>query len=495
MSHTEGRTERSPRLRSRSHRLGALVLQVIAVGTVAGAARAGTLMDVYPIGGSGGTGPRNAASLWRVSVAGGPNGARCADGSEPVIHVRSAPAGSPHANDWVFHLPGGGSGADPDVLLHAWMHGEHHELSSLWKDESIPANGILSGSPSNPFHDWNVVKVAKCTMDRFQGTRQVALTTTADVPKPPSAGGVVPAGTTFDHWFHGALILADTIDRLRNASLSYVDRDGRRIPVPDLDAAGTVLWTGSSGGSRAALMTVDWVVTLLPSTAAVRLVADAWFYPGAELLADAQANAWAGGSIYDGSYGFDAQSGSSTEAYYDGGARATVDAWGAHQVIDRSCATRHLGQEWKCFDELHVLMNHVAVPAWVRQDQYDRNHLTPCWQVAWRANPNDCYLPLAGPLSNAERLAAATQWQMADLARTPADAEEPPAVAPIGFAPRCGHHVGLTNDDAYFVNGITDPSTGAKVTPAESLGAWMAGTGVTLVETSLLGPSFAATCN
>ena len=470
------------------------VALAVALSVAVPAAHADTLFDLFAPPGGVGPGPRDPASLWRVPVVGRPAGARCADGSDPILYVRAAPPGSSHPNDWIFYMSGGGSGIDPDHLLNSWMNGEKNELSSRWDDESLNASGILGGRVANPFRDWNVVKVDKCTMDRYQGTRRVTLTTTMDVPRP--GGGVVPAGTAYDIWFHGALILADAVDLLRNGNATYVDAAGLQVTMPDLDDARTVLWTGSSGGAKAALMTVDWAAaTLLPPTAEVRLVADAGFYPAAELLADAQANGLVTGSIYDGSYVFDAQAGTSPQTFYDTTDRAEADTWGAHQVIDQSCMTAHLGSEWKCFDEEHVLMHHVEKATFVRQDLYDRNHLTPCWQVAWRANETDCYLPGATPLANAQRIATAVLWQLADFNQSLARREEPAAAAPIGFAPRCGQHVGLTNDAAFFVQGIADPVTGAEVSLAAALDAWMAGAGLTRIEASALTANFPAVCN
>jgi hypothetical protein len=478
---------------SRSRRMATRGVLLVALLTVAGPTHAATLFDLFAPPGAPGPGPRDAASLWRVPVVGRPAGARCADGSDPVLYVRAAPPGSAHANDWIFHMSGGGSGTDPDRLLASWMNGEKNELSSRWADESLNAGGMLSGAAANPFRGWNVAKIDKCTMDRYQGTRQVALRTTVDAPQP--GGGVVPAGTDFDLWFHGALIVSDAVDLLRNGNVTYVDRGGLQVTMPDLDDARTVLWTGSSGGSRAATMTADWAAeSLLPPSADVKLVADAWFYPGAEMLADAQANGWLAGSIYDGVHGFDAQAGTSSDTYYDTGARAVIDTFGAHQVVDQSCLTFHLGEQWKCFDELHVLMHHVARASFIRQDLYDRGHLTPCWQVAWRANEADCYLPGASPLTDARRLATVVQWQLADLAQSIARREEPTAAAPIGFGPRCGQHVGLTHDGGFFVQGIVDPASGTEITFAAALDAWVQGAGVTLVETSPLNNVIPVVC-
>jgi hypothetical protein len=454
-------------------------------------AAAATLHDLYPPGRGPGAGPRAATSLWRVPVAGGPWASRCADGTEPVIYVRRS-AGPRHANDWIFHIPGGGSGADADELLERWTHGEHTELSSRWANESKKDDGIFSGDPANPFREWNMVAIDKCTMDRFLGTRRTSLTTTRDVATP---AGTVAAGTAFDMWFHGALIVEDAVALLKSG-VSYRDHAGALVSMPSLAGAATILWTGSSGGSRGALMSADRLrESVFPASAEVKLVAEAGFDAGAELLLDAQSRGWATGSIYDGSHGFDALTGTSSDVQFDTVGRAQIDAWGAHAVIDQSCLSAHLSEQWRCYEEAHVLMNHVATPFFVRQDLYDRNHLTPCWQVGWRAAAADCYLGAAPPLENARRHAAAVTWQLADLGRFLSDHDEGSfTVAPVGFGPRCGQHVGLTNREGFFANGIEDPVSGVKVTFAAALDAWVRGRGMTLVESSAFTASLPAAC-
>jgi hypothetical protein len=171
-----------------------------------------------------------------------------------------------------------------------------------------------------------------------------------------------------------------------------------------------------------------------------------------------------------------------------------MDVWGARRTLDRSCLGRHPWDEWKCFDDVHVLMNHMGLRFFVRQDLNDNNHLSPCWQVEWRASEADCYLPGAPPQGEAERYARATQWQFADLSRLPADNDEGRApVAPAGFGPRCGQHVGLTNDDGFFRHGILDPATSQEVTFAAALSSWVQGGGATLVEPTRSG-AFPAAC-
>jgi hypothetical protein len=461
-----------------------LVAALLAGGPLAGAA---TLYDLYRPPGAPGPGPRNATSLWRVWVKDAGQASRCADDSDPTIYVRAAPIGSAHADDWVFHIPGGGSGTDADALLFRWSHGEHQELSSRWADQSRNPGGILSGDRANPFRDWNVVNIDKCTMDLFLGTRQAALTTANAVPLP--GGSSVPAGTTYDIYFHGGRIVADAIELLRGGNVRYLDHTQRLVTLPDLDFARRILWTGSSGGGQGATLNADWVRSLLPATADVRLVADASFFPGAELLYDAQQQGWITGSIYDGLFGFDAQSQSRSDVHYDTARRQDMERWGAQVALDQSCLAAHSGQDWMCFDDAHVLMNHIGMRVFVRQDLNDRNHLSPCWQVEWRAGAADCYLPSAPPPAEAERYALATQWQFADLARLPADNDEgASASAPVGFGPRCGQHVGLTNDDGFFRHGVVDPATNQEVTFAVALQAWVRGAGVTRVEPTRSGP-------
>ena len=103
-------------------------------------------------------GSREGDALVRVPVAPGLADGACSDGSDPVFYVRAAPAGSPHARDWLVFLQGGGSSWDGDDVVERWTTGDHGEMSSRWAPPAIWAvysakaaiNRSCSNSPNRP---------------------------------------------------------------------------------------------------------------------------------------------------------------------------------------------------------------------------------------------------------------------------------------------------------------------------------------------------------
>lgn len=444
------------------------------VGVVypAGAAMLGDLY-VPPLP-SPGTGPAHPKSLWRIFLP-STYPARCGDGSLPAFYVRAAPTGSLYPNDWVFHMPGGGSGFEANTILEVWMGvsskgpGGVTHLSSNWANESMPAKGIHSASITNPFADFNHVYIDKCTLDLFTGAMTASMVTTIDVTDYTTAT-TVPAGTAYDVEFRGRQIIEATIDYLKNPPtgiLSYSPCPSGdscdEVTLPDLDDAVEVLWTGSSGGGRSATHSADYVAQVLLPNAHVRLVMDAAFGPGAELMDDYHNPKGAATySLYEGNYnGFDPESGTVPIVFYSGSESTRFLTWGANQ--DVSCLTFHDaalggdGNQWKCTDEIHVLMNHVTTPFFVREDRNDSNSTNQgtCWSVDWRANPTDCYY-------NVNKYSLGVAFQIDNLLEFMTAAEEATSMTapPSGFAPRCRQHVGLTDNTVFFNNGIFDPAMG-----------------------------------
>ncbi|MFY9269207.1 MAG: pectin acetylesterase-family hydrolase [Candidatus Manganitrophaceae bacterium] len=445
-----------------------LTVLLFSLGRPAAAQTNPLLADLFtPPLAPGGTGPGHPRSLWKIPLpASYP--ARCGDGSLPVFYLRAALPGSLHPNDWVFHLPGGGSNTDPDEILRMWMGVGHKSgggpthLSSLWANESKPAEGIHSADAANPFADFNQVFIDKCTLDLFTGTATASLTTTADITD-LSGATTVPAGTTYDVAFGGRQIIEGVIDYLKNppsSPLTYFPCSGGEVcpavSLPDLDAAVEILWTGSSGGGSSAIHSADWVAAFLPN-AHLRLVVDAAFHPGAELMDDYHnPKGSADISLYEGEYGFDPEAGTASILFYSGSESITFQTWGAGR--DTSCMAFHDataggdGNQWKCTDEIHVLMHHVTLPFFIRNDRNDPNLTNNgnCWSVEWNLS-GSCYY-------NLNKYSLGVGYQMDDLLLFMAEAEEAASMtaAPSGFAPRCRQHVGLTSNVAFFQNGIDD---------------------------------------
>jgi hypothetical protein len=110
-------------------------------------------------------------------------------------------------------------------------------------------------------------------------------------------------------------------------------------------------------------------------TADVRAVFDAQF-----LLSQENEAAFIGaGDLYDhvwtGTTSGDGDVFSYDGTYWSaGGLYATqVSTWGMQP--DQSCLDAHAAaDEWQCLDYIHVLMNHVATPFFMREDYSDSNH-------------------------------------------------------------------------------------------------------------------------
>src|SRR5688572_25064525 len=122
--------------------------------------------------------PSGTPTLWKVPVAVGD--AACLDFSTPAFYVRAAPETSPHRDDWIFFIPGGGSVQLFDPILEKWFGGDHGEMSTRWAPPEIAARGIFR-TADNPFADFNMVFIHKCSSDRFMGRKASSvLVTRAD---------------------------------------------------------------------------------------------------------------------------------------------------------------------------------------------------------------------------------------------------------------------------------------------------------------------------
>jgi Pectinacetylesterase len=441
-----------------------------------------SLRDVYMPPLVAGNGPARLTSLWKIPLPDAlyPD-ARCGDGSIPVFYVRAAPVNSIHRNDWVFSLPGGGSFSIADSIIERWLgvdkkgaSGPTH-LSTHWAKKSMQASGIHNPNRiKNQFADFNHVHIDKCTLDLFTGTTTATLTTTKDITD--ITGSItVPQYTTFDVEFRGRKILEGIVDYLRNPGLGGVSyfpcistNECQDISVPSLDDAENILWSGSSGGGKSVIHSADMVFDMFANTNAnVKLVVDAAHQPGPQILDDYHNPAGNPAfSVYDGGYGFDPVTNSDMANYFALTRLAKFLTWNpSGSSRDHSCLAYHAGvDEWKCTDETHVLMNHIATAFFVRQDQFDAVYTQQgtCWWVPWATVPG-CYT--LGPFSSVESFAKVAEGQMQDLINLTASAEEVlspvagfPSIstAAAGFSPRCSTHVALTNDKGYFVDSIFD---------------------------------------
>jgi hypothetical protein len=426
-----------------------------------------------------------AASMFRVDLPAGPG--VCLDASNPVFYVRKGFGA--HADDWVVFIPGGGSASDLDDVVAGWspVFGDppqYGEMSSRWAPPGIAPGGLFDNTGNaNPFFDWNVVFIHKCSFDRFEGRDTgMILTTTEDHGVTDWSGGfpvgvLLSAGTRIEVRFAGHDIVDDVIAAL-GAGVVYADGAGEQVAMPSLTQARHVLFAGHSGGAQGAEMIIDDVAALIRGqspNADVRLVSDAGFLPGAELVNQSPAP---DPSIYKGSFGIDPLNGQDELAAYTDALDPLVNVWQAD--LDATCAANEPDPA-ACADDTHVVMNWVETPFFVRQDLLDSRHLQnadDCWGVDWRAFPDECYPDAAGPL--VEDSTSYAQWttqQAWDLLDTKTKSDTAKVlhtalVAPSGFFPACGNHGGIASDLGFY----DTISTGAHVASqsyANALWRWV----------------------
>ena len=400
-----------------------------------------------------------APNLWKVPLAVG--SAVCLDYSTPVIYVRAAPANSPYRNDWIVFIQGGGAMQTMDEVLTRWYGGDHGEMSSRWAPPGIGPTGIFSTAAGNPFKDFNMVFIHKCSSDRYTGRKS----TLATLRSSRQIMGVVPgtlmgtwetlpAGYQFEYAFRGHDIVDGAIDMLATTTVEY-DRGAFLVAMPSLANARTVLFVGHSGGSRGATMIIDEVAERIRDyapSADVRLVMDAGFDPAAESVIN--------GAMYP------ATSYPTNDPVNNGDPLGTVeDASQASASFwnddgDATCMANEANPA-VCDDVVHVLMNWVETPMFVRQDLADSKHnkgadqygnaVPDCWQVLWEPGFN-CY---GDTVDQANAVLA--QIEDLDLMRTNALTHTVLGTslrASSGFFPACGEHEGA-HTDAGFLDTLT----------------------------------------
>jgi hypothetical protein len=395
--------------------------------------------------------------LWKVPLSGS---AECVDRSDPVFYVKAAPANSPHRNNWVVFVPGGGAVQGTPETIDKYFNGSHGEMSSRWAPPSISPGGILDPDHAwNPFRDFNMVFIHKCSFDRYMGRRQAYV---APVGVGRGIGGYFPngpyvleVGTWIDGTdsvelaFQGHDIVDGVIDALAG-TVSYDPGTGE-VEMPSLADANTVLFIGHSGGSRGATMIIDDVAEHIRSVAQgvdVRLVMDGGYDPGAVSMI--------AGATYGVSYPTNDPSNGGNPLTSAGdkldGFLVDWDADG-----DATCLANEADTS-VCGDVIHVLMNWVETPMYIRQDLADENHATgrdsngdelaDCWQAGWNPDPDDCDLTT---LQHGGQVIA----QVADLNLMRTQAKTVTVLntvlaRPSGFFPACGYHDGAHTDDGFY---------------------------------------------
>ncbi len=372
---------------------------------------------------------------------------RCMDGTRPMYYVDPAEDinGDPMvSNGWVFFVTGGGSCQSPLSCAQNYATTERSEMTSASATRFRSEGGIFSNTPNqtNLFRHYNRVYMRKCTYDRFAGNR-----THTQV--------LVNAVDRVDLFVHGRRMWKAVLSDLEGNPLGFVGKEYYTGPcvtpdcdnscplaqpceqLPPLANATEILLIGWSGGGNGMIHQLDDLATALTAIAPaadVRGVIDATFKPSI----DVQASFWSdlnpadGSNDYtqlaspnfidangDGNVEFGEAIGAAFDAY-DGlfffpGLLPPVpgcggcgqdyspavftppagEIWQALQfqgsAPDGSCELVHGPNAPECSDHIHVLLNHVATPFFLRMGLRDSVSWGPGSRVLGATDMNYFY--------------------------------------------------------------------------------------------------------
>ena len=356
----------------------------------------------------------------------------CNDGSPAVMYVRKA-ATLNAAENWVFHLQGGGGCGGTDCA-NRWCE-RNEKMTSTKTPDGMMQKGILyrGEHPAfgvfNQLGDANQVYLYYCSSDNWAGT-QIDVTVEADDD--------VPAFRTH---FQGTAI----IDAALAALEAGVTTDDGSIEMPPLAAGASALWTGTSGGCQGVLNTGDRVAEHLDSIGVnTWLVCDANFSPTT----------------------LDLPAGPALESYVESRkARFAKTSMYAQPLLDQSCLAFHSEEDaYLCEWPGYVASNHIAsAPLFVRMSLAD-------------STISNGYLDAGFSI---EEFASGVRSLMLRASSTPGN--EPPPRPIAVYGPGCTQHVGITSDEWFLHTTIMVNETPVSV--HDALLGWINGMDVVAVDT------------
>lgn len=302
---------------------------------------------------------------------------RCIDGTRPAYYAELNPA----SDDWVIYLQGGGACGDaytydPSTGTYtldqaAWascgtMYGDPSETGEMSNEsirDAIVGKGILADdTTTNHFASANRVKIRKCSYDRFMGVTTHEGLGTGDKVL----------------YFHGQQIVRAVLSDL-----------AVNLPTDErLEDGARVLFAGNSGGSGGLLFTVDGYTDFLQSDLGLQdvetaVLLDGRVKPSLENEAAFDPTQPAGTDLYD-----HITSGSN-DLFFDfhpttyrlisgdrGPTRAVIDTWvgTTPPTLDASCVAEHGTYNWRCYDEGHLMANHIDTRMFLSHSLQDGNH-------------------------------------------------------------------------------------------------------------------------
>lgn len=379
----------------------------------------------------------------------------CNDGSPAVLYFRPYD-GEANRDKWVIALAGGGDCSDPQGCADRWCgvgtNFDSDNMSSDYAGNGRPTEGIFACTDANPFANWNQVFVKYCTSDVWTGE---ALGLSLDAKDPKSGAPV-----NFMISFAGAYAFDAAITTLRKDGgappLTYVRT---KTQMSDLDNASEVVLAGGSAGGAGVIYNLDRLAALLqdaPKKPVVRGLIDSVTGPTLANLGYESSTACANGGAC------------TYEALFK--AAAARNETVLHKLTDDSCLDWHRknapGTEWKCFDQTHVLQNHVTTPFFVRMGLADQ-------QIS--SNYIGAGYSYQGKVLTTLTFATLDHEMLSGLQQAVMNGEEKSAMTkPPGiFAPSCNNHYTIFEDDTTY--NVSIPVGGKQVTLMDTWNNWIGG--------------------
>lgn len=239
------------------------------------------------------------------------DGAVCLDGSPPAYYHR--PGVGPNDRSWIIHFNGGAWCFDKKACI-------ERSRSSLGSTKKLPKSppiiqGINSPNPAiNPdFYDWNLVWIVYCDGASFTG----------NLERPIISSG----GDTI--YMRGKRV----IDAIINDLLFKLN----------FKNAESIVLTGSSAGSMAAIFQADYIASKFPENVPIKVLADAGYFVDTQPI---------GGK-------------SLTNMF-----RKVFEMQNASGGMNQECVHRFAREPWKCF--LPAVATHfVKTPIYYLNSAYD----------------------------------------------------------------------------------------------------------------------------
>ncbi|HWS53645.1 MAG TPA: pectin acetylesterase-family hydrolase [Pyrinomonadaceae bacterium] len=375
--------------------------------------------------------------------------ARCNDNTPAIFYFRPASRAA-DADKWLIHLQGGGSCVSGLNCAERWFSVNTNFGARNMTGEGFPAgandDGIFNDAKGqNPFAHYNQVYVHYCSSDVWGGTAADVVLTGFDFGA--LARGEQACTQEYTISFLGRRIFDAVIGTLRRDGVPplvfNIDGGPPRL-MPDLDAAGEVVLSGGSAGGGGVINSLDHLQGTLPRAQVVGIT-DSAFRPPKDGMDLSQTRL----CVNQGACTPDAQN------RWDF-AEGPFAVWGALGGTDASCLNYHAADPHQCADSRHVLTDHVLTPYFVRMDLLDKGAVEDYQNDnIFMAGTPDPYpsTPEHEPLTKRE-FAEVSRAGILALASPRRAAHETAGFTPGAFAPACGEHDELRDDDGVYKTAV-----------------------------------------